>query len=153
MRLAGRRQRGVTLIELVVSIVVISLAVASVVGVLSYNAAHSADPMIVSQAAAIAEAYLEEITLKPFDDPDGADGESSRADFDDMDDYDGLFDAGAADQFGTPIAALAGYDIAVAVTPSSALPGVPAASAVRIDVRVTRAPWVDFVLTGWRTRL
>ncbi|HEX7061740.1 MAG TPA: prepilin-type N-terminal cleavage/methylation domain-containing protein [Woeseiaceae bacterium] len=152
MRLAGR-QRGVTLIELVVSIVVISLAVASVAGVLSYNAAHSADPMIVSQAAAIAEAYLEEITLKPFDDPDGADGEPARADFDDVDDYDGLFDAGAADQFGAPIAALSGYDVAVAVTPSSALPGVPATAALRIDVRVTRAPWVDFVLTGWRTRL
>jgi MSHA pilin protein MshD len=151
----GRRnaQRGVTLIELVVSIVVVSLAVAAVLGVLSYNAAHSADAMVVSQAAAVAEAYLEEISLKPFDDPDGSDAEAARADFDDVDDYDGLFDAGAADQFGVPIAALSGYDVAVSVTPSAALPGVPSSAALRIDVRVTRAPWVDFVLTGYRTRL
>lgn len=145
-------QRGVTLIELVVSIVVISLAVSSVLGVLSYSAAHSADAMVISQASAVAEAYLEEISLKPFDDPDGSDGEGARVDFDDIDDYDGLFDSGAADQFGNPIAALSAYDVAVSVTGSGALPDVPLADALRIDVRVTRAPYVNFVLTGYRTR-
>lgn len=145
-------QKGVTLIELVVSIVVISLGAASVLGVLSYNAAHSADAMVITQASAVAEAYLEEIALKPFDDPDGTDTEASRADFDDVDDYDGLIDAGAADQFGNSIAELSEYDVAVSVTGSAALPGVPAADTLRIDVRVSRAPYVDFVLTGYRTR-
>ena len=39
----------------------------------------SADAMVLSQAVAIAEAYLEEITLKPFADPDGVDGETASA--------------------------------------------------------------------------
>lgn len=146
------RQQGVTLIELVVSIVVVSIAATAVLGVLSWNTAHSADAMVISQAASVAEAYLEEISLRPFDDPDGTDGEGARADFDDVDDYDGLFNAGVADQFGNPVAALSRYDVAVSVTPSAALTGVPQTDALRIDVRVTRAPYVDFVLTGYRTR-
>ena len=147
------RQSGVTFIELIVSIVVIATAVAAVLGVLSRNLEHSADALVVNQAVAIAEAYLEEITLKPFADPDGIDGEALRVDFDDVDDYDGLFDNGARDQFDNPIGALAQYDVAVAVGPSTALPGIGGADALRVDVRVTQAPYVDFTLTGYRTRL
>ena len=98
-----------TLVELVISIVVVSIAVSAVLGVLSSNVEHSADAMVISQAVSIAEAYIEEISLKPFDDPDGIDGEASRADFDDVDDYDGLLDAGAVDQFGNPIPSLSAY--------------------------------------------
>lgn len=141
-----------TLVELVISIVVVSIAVSAVVGVLASNVEHSADAMIVSQAVSIAEAYIEEIALKPFDDPDGMDGEASRADFDDVDDYDGLVDAGAADQFGNPIPALSGYAVAVDVTASGVLPGVPAADTLRVDVRVTQLPYVDLTVSGYRTR-
>lgn len=146
------RQRGVTLVELLVSIVIVSIAASTVLGVISMTTAGSADPMIRHQAAAIAEAYLEEILLKPIDDPDGVDGEAARADFDDLDDYDGLADAGARDQFGAPIAGLADYSIAVAVGSSAALPGVPGADASRIDVVVSHASDVNFVLSGYRTR-
>jgi MSHA pilin protein MshD len=85
-------------------------------------------------------------------DPD-ADGEAVRADFDDVDDYDGLVDAGAADQFGNPIPALAAYTVSVDVTPSAALPSIGAADAVRVDVRVQYAPYVDFALSAYKTRL
>ena len=142
-----------TLVELVISIVVVSIAVSAVLGVLSSNVEHSADAMVVSQAVSIAEAYIEEISLKPFDDPDGIDGEASRADFDDVDDYDGLLDAGAVDQFGNPIPSLAAYAVSVSVTGSGVLPGVPAADALRIDVRVTQLPYVDLTVSGYRTRL
>ena len=141
-----------TLVELVISIVVVSIAVSAVLGVLSSNVEHSADAMIISQAVSIAEAYIEEISLKPFDDPDGMDGEASRADFDDVDDYDGLVDAGAADQFGNPIPSLSAYAVAVNVTASGVLPGVPAADALRVDVRVTQLPYVDLTVSGYRTR-
>ena len=96
----GARESGATLIELVISIVVISIAVSAVLGLLSSSAAHSADSMVLSQAVSIAEAYLEEVSLKPFADPDSVDGEANRVDFDDVDDYDGLVDVGARDQFG-----------------------------------------------------
>ena len=111
-------QSGVTLIELIVSILIVAIAASAVLGVLSMTTGGSADPMFRHQAAAIAEAYLEEILLKSFADPDGIDGEVLRASFDDVDDYDGLADAGARDQFGNPIAGLAEYAVSVAVTPS-----------------------------------
>jgi len=147
------RERGVTLIELVVAIVVIAIAASAVLGVLSRSAATSADAMVLSQAVSIAESYLEEITLKPFTDPDGVDGEASRVDFDDVDDYDGLVDVGARDQFGNAIAPLAGYTVSVTVAASGALAGVPSADAERVDVRVSFGSAIDFSLSGYKTRL
>ena len=147
------RQSGVTLIELIISIVVIAIAVGGVLGVLSASVGRSADAMVMSQAVAIAEAYLEEITLRSFDDPDGVDGEANRIDFDDVDDYDGLVDVGARDQFGVAIASLSQYTVAVTVVQSAALTGVPGAAAKRIDVTVTYAPNVTVALSAYKTRL
>ena len=65
-------QRGVSLIELIVTIVVIGAAVAGVLGAFSMASRSSADPMIQKQALAIAEAVMEEVQLMPFTycDPD-----------------------------------------------------------------------------------
>jgi len=65
-------QRGLSLIELIVAIVVIGTAVVGVLGAISLSARSSADPMIQKQALAIAEALLEEVQLQPFTycDPD-----------------------------------------------------------------------------------
>jgi MSHA pilin protein MshD len=147
----GRRESGATLIELIISIVVIAIAASAVLGVLSATVGRSADAMILSQGVAIAEAYLEEIALKPVADPDAVDGEASRPAFDDVDDYHGLVDSGARNQFGTPLAPLAQYTVSVSVSSSAALPGVPAAAARRIDVRVTHPPNVVVALTGYKT--
>ena len=141
-----------TLIELVIAIVVIAIAASAVLGLLSRTTETSADAMIVAQAGAIAEAYLEEITLRSFDDPDGVDGEASRGIFDDVDDYDGLTDVGARDQFGNAIASLGNYTVSVSVSATSALTGIPSTDALRIDVRVTQQPYVNFMLTSYRTR-
>ena len=141
-----------TLIEVVIAIVVVAIAVGAILGVLARNVEHSADAMVVRQAVAIAEAYMEEVSLKPFSDPDATDGETSRLDFDDADDYDGLVDAGARDQFDNPIAGLAAYTVSVAVVASGALPSVAASDALRIDVRVQSPPFVDYVLSAYKTR-
>lgn len=71
---ADRRQRGLTLIELIVFIVIVSVALAGVLTVLNHTTRHSADPMVRKQALAIAEALLEEVMLQPFTwcDPDDA---------------------------------------------------------------------------------
>lgn len=152
MKPVWTRQSGVTLIELVISIVVIAIAVGAVLGVLTSATGASADPMIRQQAIAIAQSHLEEILLKPLDDPDAVDGEGARAAFDDLDDYDGLATTGARDQFDTPITGLEIYAVAVTVVSSAALPGIAAADALRVDVRVTRAPDIDITLSGYRTR-
>lgn len=150
--MAVQRQRGVTLVELLVSIVIVGIAAGTVLGLLATTTSSSADPMLRHQASAIAEAYLEEIMLRSFADPDGVDGEVSRAAFDDLDDYDGLLDAGARDQFDNPVAGLADYTVSVSVSPSAALPSVPSADALRIDVIVSRGADINLILSGYRSR-
>ena len=53
-RRVRRGQGGVTLVELVISIVVIAIAVSGVIPLISNTIRHSADPMILHQAVAIA---------------------------------------------------------------------------------------------------
>lgn len=60
------RQRGVTLIELVVFIIIISVGVVGLLSVTGSTILHSADPMIRKQALAIAESLLLEIEQRPF---------------------------------------------------------------------------------------
>ncbi|MGK5037731.1 type IV pilus modification PilV family protein [Janthinobacterium sp. LB3P118] len=54
-------QRGVTLIELVIFIVVVSIAVVGLLQIFTRTTASSADPQLRKQALAIAEAMLDEI--------------------------------------------------------------------------------------------
>lgn len=146
-------QAGISLIELIISIVVIGIAVGGVITLYTRAVSQSADPMLVEQAVAIAEAYMEEITLKPFVDPNGTEVGETRATFDDVDDFNGLSDSGARDQTDTVVASLALYNVLVTVQ-SEALHTVGAADALRIDVRVTHANAsnVNVLLTGFRTR-
>jgi len=70
----GKRQRGATLVELIIFIVVVGTAVIGVLTVLDLSTKSSADPMVQKQALAAAEAVLEEAQLQPFTycDPDDA---------------------------------------------------------------------------------
>lgn len=149
------RQRGVTLIELVISIVVIGIAVSSVLGVLTLTSKHSADAMVQQQALAIANSYLEEILLKPCDDPDGAgapDNEAQRANFDDVDDYNRLpIEDGAHDQFGQEITGLEPYNVTVSVS-AGTLGTLPSTDVYRIDVTVTHFTGLVLRISGYRAR-
>jgi MSHA pilin protein MshD len=51
-----RRQSGLTLVELVIFIVIVSIAVVGVLQVISLTTRHSVDPQTRKQALAIAEA-------------------------------------------------------------------------------------------------
>ncbi len=144
-------QRGVTLIELVVAITVIAIAATSILAALSAVASRSADSMVQQQAVSIAQAYLDEILQRWVVDPNGTPLNTGRASWDLVDQYDGLVDAGAKDQFGNAIAALSAYTVSVSVAQTSALTGVPASAARRVDVTVTRSPNLTVKLTGYRT--
>ncbi len=126
-------QRGLTLVELVIAMVVVSIALSGVLLVMNYTTQHSADPLIRQQAVAIAEAYLEEILLKPYADPDGVDGEASRVLYDDVDDYHTLLDVGVRDQNDAEVTELAAYTVSVNVL-SANLNGV---AMLRAEVTVT----------------
>jgi len=145
-----QRQSGTTLIELVIAIVIVSIAVSAILMVFSMNVGHSADPMIRYQAVAIAEAYLEEISLKSFADPDGVDGEANRTLYDDVDDYDGLVDVGARNQFDNALAGLDDYTVTVAVQSSGNVPGITSSDLFLINVTITHAANINFTLSAYR---
>lgn len=61
-----RRQRGLTLVELVMFIVIVSIALAGIIAVMRLATAHSADPLRRKQALMIAEGLLEEVRSAGF---------------------------------------------------------------------------------------
>jgi MSHA pilin protein MshD len=63
---SGRTARGFSFIELIIFIVIISIAVAGILMVMNYTTAHSADAQLRKQALAIAESLLEEVELARF---------------------------------------------------------------------------------------
>jgi MSHA pilin protein MshD len=164
MRWAGRA-RGVTLVELIVAIAVIGVGVAGVLAVMDVTTRRSADPMITQQAQFIAESYLEEILLKKFVDPDSdtvcPTPEASRADYDNVCDYNGLNNTGAVDQLGGTVPGLESYNVAVTVTADntvtlgsgvSEINNTGALRVLRVEVVVTHDTFtsVTVPLAGYR---
>ena len=148
------KQRGVTLIELVISMVVLSIAVVGVLSALGMIVGRSADPMIREQSIAIGEAYLEEINLSQFASTascPGVPGAGGRANYSHVCHYDGLADSGAVDQNGNAITGLTDYNVAVAVSNSGGLGGLASAVTLRIDITVTGPTNETFSLSGYRT--
>jgi len=143
------KQSGFTLVELIVAMVVISIAIVGVMSAVNYSTLHSADPVLRQQSIAIAESYMEEISLKNYTDPD-IDGEGSRALFDDVDDYDGLVDNGARDQNGNAISGLENFSVRVQVEPQNYGPSGMTVAGLKIDVTVTDLTGESITLTSFR---
>lgn len=147
MFMTSSRQRGFTLIELIIFIVIVSVGLAGILSVMNTVVASSADPIVRKQAIAIAESLLEEIVLKEYANPDGGYAGAVRAQFDDVGDYAAYATTGIEDVSGAAVAGLENYNVAVAVTDTNELTGV---TARKITVSVTRAG--DTVsLTGYRS--
>lgn len=72
-------QSGISLIELIMFIVIVSTALAGILSVMNVTTRASADPLVRKQALAIAESLLEEVELMPFTfcDPDDANAASA----------------------------------------------------------------------------
>lgn len=60
-------QRGITLIELIAVIVILSIALISVTAGISAGLSRSADVMLETRAVALAQSYLDEILSRRFD--------------------------------------------------------------------------------------
>lgn len=128
----GFRARGFTLVELVVTMVVISIAVLGIAQALSFAFARQSDGLWQARAVALAESYIEEIGARRYDQATpiggvppcspatapcgsvGNDGEP-RAQFDDVDDYHGLSEQPPLDADGNPRTDYSGYRVAVEV--------------------------------------
>ncbi len=143
-----RRSQGFTLIELIVTIVLLAVASTTIFGFFTNFSRTSVDPMIQQQALSIAEAYLEEILLKPVTDPDGVDSGESRSTYDDVDDYNAITSSAVQDQNGAAIADLSDYTVSVTVG-SASLNGIT--GALLIQVSVDHPAVNPIVIHGFRT--
>ncbi|NCP53614.1 MAG: pilus assembly protein MshD [Comamonadaceae bacterium CG_4_9_14_0_8_um_filter_60_18] len=140
------RQRGFTLIELIIFIVVVSAGLAGILSVMNTTVKSSADPMIRKQSIAIAESVLEEIMLQNYNDPDGTNaGETGRANWDNVADYHGQTNAALG--ISTELSA---YVVGIDVQDDTSVIGTGTRPAKRVTVTVTHSPEV-ISLTGYRT--
>jgi len=149
------KQYGISLIELTMFIVIVSIAVAGVLLVMNNVSAHSADSLARKQALAIAESVLEEVELQAFSKPPGGFAGpftlANRASFDTVSDYAGFTTNGIySASTGAAVAGLANYTLAVDVKPT-ALGVIPATSSVLITVTVTDPQANPVQLSGYRT--
>jgi MSHA pilin protein MshD len=146
-----RRQFAFTLIEVIVTIVVIAVAATALLSAFSGMVRGSADPVIQQQATTVAEAYMEEILRKAYADPvlaetGGKEAGETRASFNDVQDYNSLADNKVRDQNDNPIALLADYTVTVSVN-GAVLNGV---NAMQIDVTVTHPATGAITLSAFR---
>jgi MSHA pilin protein MshD len=157
----SRPAAGFTLVELVLTLLLISIAALGVGYTMSFGLARESDSLWQTKAVALATAYFEEMQSRRFDEttPLGGvppcspatvacsvagafdDGET-RAQYDDVDDYDGLVDAPPRDAEGNVRAGYERYSVSVEV---EYVPGALVTSlgldgptdAKRVDVAVT----------------
>lgn len=173
---SATRQSGLSLVELVIFMVVVSAALAGVLRIFIQATTYSADPMLRRQALSIAESLMEEVQLMPFTfcDPDDANVETATSaggcattaeangpeagetryttpQFDNVNDYNGFSMSGITDITNTAVAGLSGYSASITVAPA-ALNTIASSDALRITVSVTAPGGISVTLDGYRSR-
>ncbi|AOY88875.1 MSHA biogenesis protein MshD [Marinobacter salinus] len=159
----SRAEQGATLVELVITIVIISVAIAGVVGAFSLITGRSADPLNQTRAIELAQLYMDEILTRKYDDSTSQGGVpkysgacniqteagETRATFDDVDDYDGLIDSPPRSAEGA-LTGYNGFSVSISVVCAGAEVGLPASEAKRIDLDITAPGNQSFVLSAYR---
>lgn len=137
------KQQGVTLVELIIAIVIISVAAVALLQGLGFQTSRNVDPMIQSQSQALARQYLDEVMSRSFFDPANdprlnpgvsqalaasaeSDSTARTLDATNRQLFDNIFEYNGYNQTpqsldGTPIVELAGYQIAITVDSSIGL--------------------------------
>lgn len=149
-----RRCSGVTLIETIVFLVIVSIALGVLVRVYTYAVVNSVDPLVRTRALVLAQAQLDEIMSRKFDEntPTGGvpacdstlgvacAGISSDTDYDDVGDYDGYVNSSYAN-----------HTLTVSVTVAGADLGLPAAQARLVSVSATVSGGDSLTLSAYKT--
>lgn len=149
------RQHGISLVELIMVIVIVSVALAGILLVLNVTTKNSADPLVRKQALAAAESLLEEIELQDFISAGGATVPVTQANrasqYHIVRDYQGFATTGIYTVDGVaPIAGLGNFNASVSVA-NAALNGIAAGNAVLITVTVTDPQGNQIAIDGYRT--
>jgi MSHA pilin protein MshD len=146
------RQAGLTLIELIMFIIIVSVAITGILAVMNQVVKSSADPMQDKQAIAFGDAVLEEALSKAYCDPDlvapacTVSREPSRQDWDDVQDYAGQTIAGTDLLSGSNTALLAGFQAVVAVADAT----VSGVTMKKVTVTVTAPSGTTYAVSGYR---
>jgi MSHA pilin protein MshD len=163
---AHRRQRGTTLVEVVLFILIVSIAVTAVVNALAVAVRSSSDPLIRRQTLAVAESLVQEIDGQPYRqkdpyNPGGADdaigpetGETragSPLPFDNPNDYSGYTETGIVAPDGSSVTGLGSYSASVTAT-QQAMGNVPASDGLLVVVNATGPDGQTISLTTFRAR-
>ena len=148
--------RGITLVELVMAIALSGILIVGLMTAYSSIVGRSADPMVRTQAIAIAESFLEEASLKPFLDPAtgsrcGGATPASREDYNNVCDYNGYSSTTISLPNGTGVASLNGYAVSISVVDYASLPSTASQCALQITVTVTSPLNESISLVGYRT--
>ena len=142
-------QRGFTLVEAILAIVVLAVGLTGVLLAFRTVARSSADPVIQRQMMAVAQELLEEISLKPYAAAaNSAPAGCARDTYNDIADYNGYASTGICTVDGVVIAQLASFNVSISVA-SGTLGGVSAAR--RIVITVSGSGQQSLQLVGWRT--
>ncbi|TDT36989.1 MSHA pilin protein MshD [Halospina denitrificans] len=161
--MSGRRsQAGVTLVELVITIVIIGVALAGVLGGYSLVVGRSANTLFQTRTTAVGQAYLDEILVRRFAQQTGAGGSprydgpcevnpsgGDRENYKVVDDYDVIDDEPPALISGDFESGYDGYRVSVDVTCAGSEVGV-GEDAKRIDVSVSPPQGPDMVFTAYK---
>lgn len=153
----GLARRGFSLVEVVISLVIVGVGLAALLTPIISATRDSADPVVRKQALAVAEALLDEIESMPFANPAGgfagAATQANRPLFDNVADYNGFNTVGIFTIDGAAIPALANYNVAAVTVTPTALGAIGAANALLITVTVTgpRGNADAVSLSGFRT--
>jgi MSHA pilin protein MshD len=116
-----RRHQGFSLAETFVSVLLVGVSLAAsmqTVGAVLRQRSSTNDDTV---AALLAQQLLSEVLSRPYLEPDDTpsfgpeSGEDARADFDDVDDYDGWTESPPTDEEGTALDGLAGWSREVLV--------------------------------------
>ncbi|PAV27305.1 MSHA biogenesis protein MshD [Tamilnaduibacter salinus] len=155
-------QRGVTLVELVMTIVIISLGVAGVVSAFALIGGRSADPLFQTRSVALSQLYMDEIMGQRYAEGTPVGGvpkangcainteEGSREDYDDVDDYNAIDNQAPADAEGTALDGYDGFRVSIRVECAGGDVGLPGDDAKRIRLTVTAPADQRFVFSAYR---
>lgn len=168
-QLTSIKSYGYSLIELIVTIVLTTIVMVLFYNIFGQSQLGSVSPVMQVKAAQLAQGYLEEISLKRFDEnsPAGngqrcnspsapacsgsltSDSET-RAQFDDIDDYNGLTDAPPQDALGNARTGFNGFSVSITVTYAGGDFGFAAQDLKRIQLTVTSPEGDQFVFTNYK---
>ena len=149
--MTNRSQRGVTLVELIVALVLAGVVMSGIWTAWTLMVTRSANPLVSRQQLAIAQSLLREIELQPLPGTAVAAALPGRTGFASILDYNGLVMNGITDVEGATVPGLGGYGASIGVA-SSALAGVPASDGWWITVDVLGPTGDTLKLASWRSK-